>query len=73
MTVAGVFTVANVGDDQHLGRFPADSTNGALHDSVFIIGAGRHLVLAFRQAKQNDAPDPQRLHPLALFDKLVDR
>ena len=73
MAVAGVFAVASVGHDQQLARRAADGPDGALHDPVLVIGAARHLILRFRQAKQDDAADAQGLHFVALLYQFVNR
>ena len=73
VAVAGVFAIADVGDDQQALGLPADGADGALHDAVVVVGAGGHLVLEFRQAEQDHAADSQRLDFGALLDQLVDR
>ena len=62
MPVAGVFTIANVGDYRQAGNLAADGADGALHDAIVGIGARRGFVLAFRQAEQDHAADAERPH-----------
>ena len=62
MPVAGVFAIANVGDDQQTGDLAADGADGALHDAIVGVGARSHFVLAFRQAEQDHAADAERVH-----------
>ena len=72
VAVAGVFAVADVGHDQQVGGFAADGADGALHDAIVVIGAGRHFVLRFRQAEQDHAADAERMHFGALLHQFVD-
>ena len=73
VAVAGVLAITDVGDDQeHVGNFPSDGAEGALHDAVLVVGAGGHVVLGFGQSEENDAADAERLDFDALLDHLVD-
>ena len=71
VAVAGVFAIADVGDDQQLGGFAAHGADGVLHDAVVGVGAGGHFVLGFRQAEQDHAADAERLHFGALLHQFV--
>jgi len=60
MAVAGVFAIANVGDNQQLTQLAPQRTDGALHNAVLVVRARRDFVLRFRQPEQHHAADAQR-------------
>jgi hypothetical protein len=72
VSVAGVFAVADVGDDQQPRRLFAQGADGPLHDAIVIVCAGGHFILGLRQAEENHAADAQRLHFGTFLDQFVD-
>src|SRR5437899_12846949 len=72
MSVAGVFAITDVGDQQQARALPPEGAQRALYYSTVVISARRHLVFALREPEQDDAADPERLHQLALAHQRVD-
>jgi acylphosphatase len=71
MPVAGVLTVANVGDDQHLGHFALDGANGLLGNAIGCICARGQLVFFFRDTEQNHAAEAKAATLFALAHKII--
>ena len=61
VAVAGVLAIANVGHHQELRDFALERAHGLLHDAIVGVGARCDFVFGFRNPKQNDAADAERM------------
>ena len=68
-----IFAVANVGDDEEVGRGLLDRADRVLNDAGFIVSAGRMLVLVRWNAKEDNATNSQRVRFLTFLDGIIDR
>jgi len=66
VAVRGVLAQADVGDDEQVAASAADGAHGVGHDSVLGVPLRATLVLACRQAKEDDACDAQLLDRVRL-------
>ena len=73
MAVAGVLTVADVGDHQQLRYLAFDCPHGPLDNTVVVIRAGGEFILRFRQAKDHDAANAKRRDQPAFLHRDINR
>ena len=60
VAVRHIFAQADVGEDEQVRVVALEGADGALHDAVVGIRAGRLFVFAFRQAEQQHGGDAER-------------
>jgi hypothetical protein len=73
MSMACVFAVANVCDQQCVRHSLLDCAQGSLNDAVVRVRARRHLVLLGRNSEKNDSADAKIANFATFFNDSVDR
>ena len=72
MSVAGVSTKANIGDNQKILDFTLQSSHGVLNDPMVFVCGRRVIIFLFRDAKEDYSRDSQGLHGTRFFHQGVD-